>query len=56
MGEPLPLAVIQDAVLEFLRGHDARLVAAGADAVVLSTWAHIVGEKVSRERDGDEFR
>ncbi len=32
-----------------------RLVAAGADAAVLATWGHIVREKISRERDEDEF-
>jgi len=32
-----------------------RLIAAGADAAVLSTWSRIVAEKITRDRDEDEF-
>jgi hypothetical protein len=33
-----------------------RLIASGADATVLSIWARIVKEKITREREDDEFR
>jgi Nucleotidyl transferase AbiEii toxin, Type IV TA system len=32
-----------------------RLIASGADAAILSTWASIVREKISRNREEDEF-
>lgn len=46
MHEPLPLATIQHAVLEFLRGRD--------DAVVLNVWKELVAQEI-RPADDEEF-
>ena len=55
MREPLPLATIQNAVLEFLRQRDDAVVF-GAQAVeILAVWKELAAQEIQPENDMDEF-
>jgi hypothetical protein len=62
MREPLPLATLHEAVLEFVRGRDD-VVVFGATAVnayvseprMMKAWSEVVGQEISKPNEDSEF-